>query len=183
MRKFRKALLVVMCTGLLLATVAPMPALAAKPAPPEPFFAQGVVTSITTGQVIDLPNSDLFRIAKREMTGTLLMGNVTGDFVITYRGVADLTQAGDLSGNLDAGDYKMLLEGQSYPLQMVPVEIAPGVYIELPMVSLSGSWKSTKGAHGEGVFYAYGVFIPTPDGHVGTIVDSNFVLQGTWQPK
>jgi len=169
----------------------PAAALADKPAEPVEFEAKGALTSISAGQVIQMPKTGLWRIAKREMTGMFIGGDITGEFTATFRGLVNAMQAGDLSGKLEIGPYKMLLEGQSLPLEMVPVPFpnpedpnGPPIIVDLPQITLTGTWEFTAGAHGEGGFVAYAIFVPTPDGqHVDYIVASEVTFTGLWRSK
>jgi len=96
---------------------------------------------------------------------------------MTYRANVELaTQAGNLHGTLETGDYACKVNGKIEPLGFV--EMWPGVY--LPKLTINGHWTFTNGARGNGDFEAWVIFIPDEYGHVATIVASSFVMDGKW---
>jgi hypothetical protein len=98
---------------------------------------------------------------------------------MNYRANVELeTQAGNLQGMLYAGTNAFRLEGKSLPIEMVYFD---AFQTYLPKVTMKGHWVGVEIA-GNGTFEGWGIFIPTPDGHVGTIVASSFILRGKWQP-
>ena len=167
----RRSLIISLVLAVLLTVTLVTPALAAKPVP---FAAAGTITYITPGDVFPAGNSGRFVVAERELGGSIA-GSINGDFALTYKANVELaTQAGALHGTLYAGGYEFKVNGQIEPIVLVPV----GEYL-LPMLVINGKW-SFKGTQGNGDFGAYVVFIPTPDGHVGWIVDSGFAMTGKW---
>ena len=96
---------------------------------------------------------------------------------MTYKANVELaTQAGNLHGTLETGAYTFRVNGKIQPLEMVP--ISPEIY--LPKLTINGQWTLTDGARGQGDFEAWVLFIPTPEGHVGTIIASSFTMTGNW---
>ena len=154
----------------------PAVALAAKPAS---FAASGTITYISPGTVFPAGESGRWRVVERELSGTFLSGDINGNFTMAYKANVELsTQAGNLHGTLEAGPCILKLNGKIQPLEIVPTPLG----IDLPKLTINGHWTFTDGARGQGDFEAWAIFIPTPEGHVGTIVASAFNLTGKWQP-
>lgn len=161
---------------LVLTALMPGIALAAKPAS---FDASGIVTYISPGTVLPAGESGRWVVVERELRGTFLFGNINDDFTMTYKANVELvTQAGSLHGTLKTGSYVLKLNGKIQPLEMVPTPFG----IDLPKLAINGRWTFTDGARGQGNFDAWVIFIPTPEGHVDSIVASAINLTGKWQP-
>jgi hypothetical protein len=144
----------------------------------------GQITGITTGTVQQI-DTDLWQVDSRQISG-MFAGKIAGNFTITYSGQFSLsTQAGEYEGtlNMDDGSLAMEIKGITAPLEMVPFQTAGGT-VSLPSLSLSGTWKSIPNQNGtitlksSGTYSAWLIFQPTPEGHVGTILDSNITLLG-----
>lgn len=162
--------------ALLLATLMPATALAAKPAS---FGASGIITYISPGTAVPAGESDRWVVVERELGGAFLSGDISGNFTMAYKANVELaTQAGNLHGTLEAGSYILKMNGKIQPLEMVPTPLG----IDLPKLTINGRWTSIDGAQGQGNFEAWVIFIPTPEGHVGSIIASAFDLTGKWQP-
>ena len=96
---------------------------------------------------------------------------------MTYKANVELaTQAGNLHGTLETGDYTLSLNGKIQPLEMV--ELYPGVY--LPKLTIGGHWNLTSSGSGQGSYSAWVIFIPDEYGHVVSIIASSFVIDGKW---
>ncbi len=171
----RKLLLMVLTQVLVLSMLMPATALAAKPVPLE---ASGIVTSMSSGTVFPAGESGRWVVVERELGGTFLTGDMSGDFTLTYQANVELsTQAGNLHGTLETGSSVLKLSGAIQPLEMVPTPFG----FDLPKLTINGRWASTNGMQAKGNFDAWVIFIPTPDGHVAQIVDSAINLSGNWQ--
>ncbi len=172
----KKLLFVSLALALVLTTLIPAAALAAKPVS---FDASGIVTYISPGTVFPAGESGRWVVIERQLNGTFLSGNINGDFTMTYQANVELsTQAGNLHGTLKAGSHVLKLNGNIQPLEMIPTPFG----IDLPKLTISGRWTFTNGAQGGGEFDTWVIFIPTPEGHVGSIVASGLNLTGNWQP-
>lgn len=161
--------------ALVLTAFIPVPTLAAKP---KPFAATGTIDYISSGTVFPAGASVRWVVAERELTGTL-SGDLNGQFTMTYKANVESmdSQAGNFHGMLLVGPYILKINGSSEPLEFV------GWYApEVPIYKLiiGGHWTFTNGAHGQGNFDGYAIFIPTPEGHVGYILGSSFNLTGQW---
>jgi len=172
----RRLLFISLTLALVLTTLMPSAAVAAKPAS---FGASGIITYISPGTVFPAGESGRWVVVERELSGTFLSGDIDGDFTMTYKANVELsTQAGNLHGTLETGPYVLKLNGKIQPLEMVPTPLG----IELPKLTIYGRWTFTDGARGQGNFEAWVIFIPTPEGHVQSIVASALNLTGKWQP-
>jgi len=181
----KRLLFISLALALVLTILVPATALAAKPVPLE---ASGTINYISPGAVFPAGNSDRWRVAERELTGEL-SGDISGDFTMTYKANVEsvVTQAGNLHGTLEAGDYVLKVNGKIQPLEFVGWYIPPGTPgypdgVPYLKITISGHWAFTEGARGQGEFDAWVIFIPTSEGHVGYIVNSAFDLSGQWQP-
>ena len=172
----RRLAFISLALALVLITLIPAAALAAKPAS---FGAGGIVTYISPGTVFPAGESGRWVVVERELGGTFLSGNIGGAFTMTYKANVELsTQAGNLHGTLKSGPYVLKLNGKIQPLEMVPTPFG----IDLPKLTIKGHWTFANGVQGEGSFDTWVIFIPTPEGHVGSIVASGINLTGKWQP-
>lgn len=154
----------------------PASTLAAKPVP---FGTTGVVTYLSPGTVFPAGESNRWVVVERELQGTFLSGDINGNFTMAYTANVKLaTQAGNLHGTLKSGAFVFKLTGKILPLELVPTPIG----VNLPKLTINGHWTATDGTQGEGSFEAWVIFIPTPDGHVGSIVASGINLSGSRQP-
>jgi len=176
----KRLLLINLVLVLVMMVLAPAAALAAKP---QPFYAGGNIAYITPGDVMPAGNSGRWRVIERELGGALLPEvagiptDVAGPFTLTYKANVELaTQAGNLHGTLEAGDYTCRVNGKIEPLEFV--EMFPGVY--LPKLSINGHWTFTGGAKGNGNFDAWVIFIPDACGHIESIIASSFTMDGGW---
>lgn len=166
-----------MILAVMLVTLMPATALAAKP---TSFNASGTITYISPGTVFPAGKSDRWVVAERELTGSL-SGDISGDFTMTYKANVESvqTQAGNLHGRLEVSPYVLEVNGELQPAEFVGW-FAPG--IPLYQGIFNGRWTFTQGARGNGDFDACVIFVPTPEGHVGYIVDGDFTMSGQWQP-
>jgi len=138
------------------------------------FQAEGVITDITPGTVFPLGKSGWWRVTEREVSG-VLSGDLSGDFTLTYQGKFKLdTQAGTFIGTMESGDSMLKVSGATEPLELVPTPFGT----LLPKLTIQGKWHSVEKAQGTGDFQAWVIFIPTEDGHVGSIIDSAFTMSG-----
>ena len=170
----RKALLISLALALMLLALAPATALAAKP---QTFHADGEIMYISPGEVLPAGESGRWRVIERELRGELLSGDISGPFTMTYKANVELsTQAGNLHGTLETGDYTFRVNGKIQPFEIVP--IAPGIY--LPKLTINGNWTLGDGARGQGEFYEWFIFVPDAYGHVAYIVASSFTMDGKW---
>ena len=172
----KRTLFVSLALTLVLTTLMPAAALAAKPVS---FDASGIVTSISPGTVFPAGKSGRWVVVERQLSGIFLSGDINGDFTMAYKANVELSnQAGNLHGTLKAGSHVIKLNGSIQPLEMVPTPFG----IDLPKLTINGRWTFTNGAQGGGTFDTWVIFIPTPEGHVGSIVASGLNLTGNWQP-
>ena len=166
--------------ALVMTTLMPVTVLAAKPAD---FSASGTITGISPGDVFPAGESGRWVVAEREIEGNFDgdIGDIGGPFTLTYKANVELaTQSGNLHGWLTVGEdsYVLKVNGEIEPLEFW------GWYAEgIPLykLTINGRWTFTDGARGQGDFNAWVIFIPTLEGHVGSIVDSSFTLTGKWQ--
>ena len=179
----RRLLLISLALVLMLMALAPATALAAKP---QPFHAAGEINYIEATVIGDnvLPagNSGRWRVDGREIGGEL-SGDVNGSFLMTYKAniASTETQAGNLHGTLEAGDYSFKVNGKIQPLEIVGiVEIAPGIYVPKLRLTINGHWNLADGGRGQGDFDAWVVFLPDANGHVAAILASSFTMTSKW---
>jgi len=171
-----RALFSSIALALVLTALMPVATLAAKPVS---FDTSGIVTQISPGTVFPAGESGRWIVVERELCGTFLSGNINGDFTMTYKANVKLSnQAGNLHGTLKSGPYVLKLNGKIQPLEIVPTPLG----IDLPKLTITGHWTFTDGAQGNGNFDVWVIFIPTPEGHVGSIVASALSLTGNCQP-
>jgi len=196
----RKLLCIILAACLVLSVVMPATALAAKGKAFDDFEATGTIDSISEGTVIPAGNSGRWRVSEREISGVLSGDDVDGVFNMTYKANIESveTQAGNLHGILEVGDYTFKVRGKIQPLQMVnsyfdstaeewvPLPFGkeypeyPGVYW-LPRIDVEGSW-THEGTQGNGTFSAWAIFTADPDtGHVVYIPFSEFTMDGKWK--
>ncbi|MBU2608284.1 MAG: hypothetical protein KKF26_03100 [Chloroflexi bacterium] len=183
----KRILFVALVLALVLTSVMPMTALAAKPVP---FEAIGGITSISKGEVMPAGQSGRWRVIERELTVNLFgdIGGVEGiESTMTYKANVELsTQAGNLHGTLEAGSYVAKVNGKIEPIEFADWYLPPGTPgypdgIPLYKLTIGGHWAFTDGAKGQGDFEGWVVFIPTPQGHVSVITGSAFTMTGKWQ--
>ncbi|MFH1003663.1 MAG: response regulator, partial [Chloroflexota bacterium] len=157
----------------------------------KPFHSVGSITQISRGEVQPIHETHRWRVTRRVVCGHL-EGDISGDYTITYSADIDSleTQSGTLSGVLAVagGSYALDIEGRIQPLEVLKAaELPPksGHYVPiLARLTIKGYWTFTTGLWGRGSFDAVVNFIPTPDGHVGRVVDSEFIMAGQFvQPK
>ena len=202
----KRLLFISLALALVLTTLVPATALAAKP---EPFEASGTITYISPGTVFPAGQSDRWVVVERELTGEL-SGDISDDFTMTYKANVEsvVTQAGNLHGTLEAGDYVLKVNGKIQPLDLeattpewvqltedwyVPSPDPPYYYVipagtwyppgyPMPKLTISGYWSFIEGARGQGDFKAWAQFTTDMYGHVNAIYFSAFDLDGRWQP-
>ena len=149
---------------------------------PVEFNANGTIASISNppdAAVIPAGNSSRWVVLERDIDGSI-SGDINGDFILTYKANVNALQAGILHGMLNVGEgsYAIEMNGKSQPIEIVWYE---PFQTYLPRINMSGHWNFISGARGQGEFNAWFIFIPTPDGHIALIVDSDITLTGTWQ--
>ena len=171
----KKIFYVSLILALAITTFMPVPAIAA-----EPFSADGTIDYISPGTVYPAGASGRWIVAERELLGTL-SGDINGQYTITFKANIESinTQAGNFHGTLLVDTYSLKVNGRIDPLEFVEW-YAPGVPIY--KLTISGHWAFTNGTQGRGDFDGYASFIPTPEGHVGYVVDSSFTMDGHWKP-
>lgn len=142
------------------------------------IFGSGTITGISDSNEFPAGKSGRVIVIDRDILGVFTSGDITGDFTMTYRANVDLaTQAGNLSGTLNIGRYLFKVEGKTDPVEWLPVA---GGYIG--KLTVRGNWALLSDKQGQGNFEADIIFIPTPEGHVASIVHgSSFTLTGQWQ--
>jgi hypothetical protein len=179
--KKKRLLFISLTLALVLTTLMPGVTLAAKPAPVS-FSTSGTISGISPGKVLPAGATGKWVVVERQIVGEL-SGDINGAFTMNYHAMVEsiFTQAGDFHGWLTVGEdsYVLQVKGTIEPLEIVYYE--PWATF-LPKLTINGTWKLTQGEHGSGDFNAWVIFVPTPDGHVGFIPDSNFNLTGEWQP-
>lgn len=179
MKKLLGLSLVLAIVVMLLVPSVAMAASPTKPAPSQPssFTAEGVFSSIDTGNVKELGNSGKWLVKDRHIQGQFLSGDLgTSAFTITYGGVFDLaTQQGNLAGKMEVDSNLIGITGTVAPLTMVYFE-PYATY--LPKLTIGGQWTGLRGLHAHGSFKAWMIFIPDSEGHVLAIVDSSFAMTG-----
>jgi len=172
----KRLLFTSLALALVLTTLMPVAALAAKPVP---FGASGIVIYLSPGAVFPAGESGRWVVAERELRGTFLSGDINGNFIMTYKANVELvSQAGNFHGTLEAGPHVLKLNGKIQPLEMVPTPLG----VDLPKLTINGNWTFNNGTQGGGTFDTWVIFIPTPDDHVSVIVASAINLNGKWQP-
>lgn len=179
----RKLWYVSLALALVLTTFMPISALAAKPVP---FDASGTITYISPGTVFPAGKSDRWVVVERELVGEFLSGDISGEFTMTYKANVESmqTQAGNFHGTLTVSErsYVLNVNGKSESLEVLQwMEYPPGSGNWVPVLmklAINGHWTFTDGARGQGSFDGWAIFIPTPEGHVGTIVVSSFTMTG-----
>ena len=178
----RRLLLISLALVMMLMALAPATALAAKP---QSLRAAGEINYIEATVIGDnaftAGNSGRWRVVGREIGGEL-SGDINGSFLMTYKANIESTetQAGNLHGTLDVGEYSFKVNGKIQPLKLVGVvEIAPGLYAPKLELAINGHW-NLSGRKGNGAFNAWVIFIPDENGHVASILASSFTMDGKW---
>ena len=183
----KRLLFVSLVLALVLTTLVPAAALAAKPVP---FSATGTIATLDEGTVFPAGESGRWRVVLREAGGNV-SGSITDDFTMTYKANVDLEQAGNLHGTLtfETEPYVLKLNGKTEPAILVGwVEVAPDVFLPKLKLPISGHWTFIDGAKGQGDFLGWVVFAGVPDEegnlHVGPVIEeeSFFSMTGKWQP-
>ena len=186
--EMRKRLLFIsLVLALVLTTLMPAAALAAKPVP---FYAAGTISALDEGTVFPAGESDRWRVVLREAGGSV-SGSVEDGFTMTYKANVTSEQVGNLHGTLAFNIEPYVLRvngktGQATPVGLV--EIAPGVFLPKLLLPISGHWSFIDGARGQGDFEGWVVFLAVPDEegnlHVGPVYpdESYFEMTGQWQP-
>lgn len=173
----KRLILISLTLVLALMALAPATALAGKP---QIFQAAGVINYIEDTQVGDnafpAGNSGRWRVIDREIGGEL-SGDICGSFLLTYKANVELaTQAGNLHGTLETGEYSFKVNGKIQPLTMEPSPLG----FDLPVLTINGHWNLSDIGPGQGDFKARVQFIPDEYGHVVMIVASSFEMDGKW---
>ena len=196
----KRLLFISLVLALVLTTLVPAAALAAKPVP---FTATGTITYISPGDVMPAGESGRWRVIEREISGSL-SEDIDGDFTMTYKANVELaTQAGNLHGTLEAGPYVAKVNGKIQPLKAEPIPEAtiltedwylpsPPFFIPkgtplpagfpMPKLIIKGHWTFIEGARGQGDFEAWAQLTTDIKGHVNAIYFSEFTMTGKWQP-
>lgn len=173
--KKKKLFLISLALAMLLAVFTSPAVIAAKQVP---FSANGTISAISPGDVSPAGSSGRWVVAERELDG-MLSGDINGEFTMTYKANVELeTQAGTLKGTLEVGSYILKVNGKIKPLEFVGWH---NPHIPLYKLTICGGWDMIKGQQGTGDYEAWVIFIPTPEGHVGYVVDSAIDLTGKWQ--
>ena len=172
----KRILFIAVVLALVLSSVMPMTALAAKPVP---FEAIGGITFITNGDVMPAGDSGRWRVIERAIYGSFGSGwDIDGDFTLTYKANVELaTQAGNLHGTLEAGSYVAKVNGTIEPLVWLGDPFASPA-----LLTINGHWTFIEGARGQGNFEAWAIVILNEYGHVIYIPNSSFSMTGKWQP-
>ncbi len=173
----KRVLFLSLALVLILTVLMPSAALAAKP---QDFQATGYINYIEDTNVGDnafpAGNSGRWRVIDREIGGEL-SGDISGSFILTYKANVELeTQAGNLHGILETGEYSFRVNGKIQPLTMEPSPLG----FDLPVLTISGHWTHIGKGRGQGNFTARVQFIPDEYGHVVMIVASSFEMDGKW---
>ena len=171
----RRLLFISVILAFVLANLMPAAALAAKPGLEE-FNATGTISYITPGKVLPAGETGKWVVVKRELGGSL-SGSINGAFTMNYHAIIEsmFTQAGTLHGTLEVGSYVLKVDGTIQPLEWLGEPFASPA-----LLTMSGQWRFTNSTWGRGDFSASVLFIPTPEGHVGSIIDSAFTMTGKW---
>lgn len=161
--------------GILLAIMVPATAMAAT----VPMSASGVITSISETYGKPAGGSGNYLVLDRYIYGAFTSGDILGDFTLNYRGTIDIaTQSGPITGKLTTGSYKFNVDGHVQPVQWTP---ADGGYIGKSVTT--GNWTDPNGS-GSGTYTAEVYFVPTPDGHVASVLPGSiFSMSGKWNAK
>jgi hypothetical protein len=176
---------------LAMAVVLLLPSIAMA-APTVKFTASGVMTSIDTGIVEQIGNTNNWLVSDRHIQGQFMPNekhkslSISGPFVLTYGGIFNLqTQAGNLKGTLKATTATFAVTGQTKPLVFKGEYYPLSDTIKAPLYELTveGNWIGIQGVKAAGDFDAWLKFVPTPDGHVAFIVDSYFNMDGKFMDK
>ena len=186
----KKILMVGLVLALALGVVAPVPALAAKPAD---FGASGVITDVSQGDIFPAGNSGRWIVDERQMFGTI-SGDVNGEFILTYAANVELeTQAGSFHGTLEIGSLLVQVRGKSQligprhpgPEIPTPYGLTPTI---IRVLETTGGWTFGKGGTGNGDYYGLTVVLIAAagplEGHILTIDPDNsyFTMTGQWKP-
>ena len=166
-----KALLISLALALMLMTLAPATALAAKP---QTFHADGEIMYISPGEVLPAGESGRWRVIERELGGVLLSEvegvptSISGPFTMIYKANVELaTQAGNFHGILKTGEYSFKVNGKT--------GLTPSFEL-----TLSGHWNLAGSQQGQGKFYGWVAFEFDEQGHIIGIADSSFNMTGKW---
>jgi len=185
--KMKMKLIMIATLALFLTSLMPGSALAASSdSSYQEFFASGVITGISEGEMSASGNSDQWKVVEREIYGEFFSGDLQGDYVMVYTANVSLSdQSGTLSGTLFTQQYEFKVNGNIEPVVFngewyMPPDPDNGIagipYLELIVI---GNWAYKGGGILlNGDFDAWLKFIPTPDGHVLKVVDSLFTMIG-----
>lgn len=171
----RKKTLIGIAMAALLALTLPATAQAEN----VPMSASGVITSISETYGKPAGSSGNFLVLDRYIYGTFTSGDVLGNFTMNYRGTIDITtQSGPITGTLTSSTGIFNVKGQLQPVIWTKTDTG--------MVGESvatGNWATQIGS-GQGTFTADVYFVPTPDGHVASVLSgSTFTMSGKWNAK
>jgi len=180
----KKLLYIGLTACLVLAALTPGTALAKKGGGFEEFYATGEISGIDPGTVKPAGNSGRWVVSER----AVIVQFTDGTGTMTYAANVPIeTQAGSFHGQLEKGDLVFRVQGKSEPITYrydIPSGLPEPYPPSLPVYRLefSGSWTLVSGGQGNGTFSGWADFVPTPEGHVGLILDSAFTMTGKWKP-
>lgn len=186
----KKIIILGLVLALTLVLVAPVPALAAKPAD---FGASGIITDVSQGDIFPAGNSGRWVVDERQMFGTI-EGDVNGDFILTYAANVELeTQAGSFHGTLEINSLLFKVRGKSQlvgPCSYYGIVDTPygPVPTNICTLETSGGWTLIQGAKGTGDYYGLATVLIATDcpleGHIVYVVPgaSGFEMTGQWKP-
>ena len=170
----RKVFFICLVLTLALTLATPVPALAAKPVG---FSTIGEITDIDDGDVSPAGNSGRWIVKERTVEGNLLVGDITGGFVLTYKANVESvwTQAGNFHGTMvvNDGDYTIKVNGSSSP---GTTPIGPTGLV------LSGHWTFKGNNQGNGGFDAWVIPMLDEEGHITGIFGGGIEMTGQWKP-
>ena len=185
----RRLLFISVILTIILTTLMPATALAAKP---TSFNASGQINYIEAtvigDNVFPAGDSGRWRVVSREIGGELT-GDVSGSFLMIYNANIESTdtQSGNFHGTMEVGEYSFKVNGKIQPVEVI-AWLVPGVIPSLIKLTIDGHWSRFAGK-GSGDFYGAIVFEPdwgllaeTGQIHVGTIHTdmSPFTMTGKW---
>ncbi len=151
------------------------------------FTAHGKMTSIDTGNVKQLGNSNQWLVADRHIEGEFLDGtgaSITGPFALTFGGVFTLpSQKGHLQGKLECGSKNFEVIGETQPASFKEFITFGENPVPVYELKVTGNWQGIGNIKSIGSFEAYLDFVPTPELHVGYIVSSSFNMTGKYIDK
>ncbi|MBL7165497.1 MAG: hypothetical protein ISS55_03325 [Dehalococcoidales bacterium] len=181
----KKLLCITLVTCLVLSVVMPGTALAAKGKAFDDFEATGFITFIDDGIVKPAGQSGRWVVSERHIMG-IMLGDVNGDFTLTYAANVDSDQAGNFHDELVVGSYVFKVRGKSEPIQFQYVYDKPGFgLVAVNLMETNGGWTLIEGAHGNGEYYGsitIEVALEGPyQGHIVGMPDASVSMLGKWK--